>query len=154
VPNAILIVVLPATRALTCLLLIVLCAEGIARAQSATELVVIIPGTTEFHRPGCPLVAKAGSKVTIAKRADALRRGLKEHPACFAGAAGDPSGVADPNAVKVFTQPGDKRYHRATCTKLGATRSAITLEDAGKQYWPCPVCKPPIRQRKALILPE
>ena len=137
-----------AMRSLWCALAIALCAAALPAAQSATELVVIIPGTKEFHRPGCPLVAKAGSKVTVSKRGDALRRGLKEHAACFSGAAADSPPAADVNATKVFTQPGDERYHRATCAKLTGTRTELTLEEAGRKLWPCPVCKPPIRKRK------
>ena len=114
-------------------------------AQEANPLVVIIAGDQTFHQPGCVLVAKAGSKVTVAKRGEAAHRGLKPHD-CGPGASGGPA--ADPNAVNVATQPGDNKYHRATCPKLGATRSALTLEEAGRKLWPCPVCRPPIRQRK------
>jgi len=113
-------------------------------AQEASSLVVIIPGDKTFHQPGCALVAKAGSNVTVAKRGEAARRGLKPHD-CGPDAAGGPT--VDPNAVKVLTQPGDNKYHRATCPKLGTTRTALALDQAGRKYWPCPVCKPPIRQR-------
>jgi hypothetical protein len=116
-----------------------------ATAQSATDLVVSIPGDKEFHQPGCPLVAKAGSSVRVMKRSEAIRRKLTPHAACGVATG---SGVAlDPNAVKVFTQPRDNKYHTATCPKLGAERTSITLEDAGRKWWPCPVCKPPVRQR-------
>ena len=115
------------------------------RAQSASDLVVSIPGDKEFHQPGCPLVAKAGSNVKVMKRSEALRRKLTPHAGCSAAQG---SGVAlDPNAVKVYTQPGDNKYHTATCSKLGAQKVAITLEEAGRKWWPCPVCKPPVRQR-------
>jgi hypothetical protein len=113
-------------------------------AQEASSMVVIIAGDRTFHQPGCALVAKAGSSVTVAKRGEAVRRGLKPHD-CGPDAGGP---TADPNAVKVVTQPGDNKYHRATCPKLGTTRSTLTLDQAGRKYWPCPVCKPPIRQRK------
>jgi len=114
-------------------------------AQSPSDLVVSIPGDKEFHQPGCPLVAKAGSSVKVMKRSEALRRKLTPHAACSAAAG---SGVAlDPNAVKVYTQPGDNKYHTATCPKLQAQKVAITLEEAGRKWWPCPVCKPPVRQR-------
>ena len=127
------------------LLIATLCAPGAGIAQDASSLVVIIPGDKTFHQPGCPLVAKAGSNVTVTKRAEATRRGLTPHD-CGPDASGGPT--ADPNAVKVVSQPGDNKYHRANCPKLGATRSTLSLDDAGRKYWPCPVCKPPIRQRK------
>ena len=33
------------------------------------------------------------------------------------------------------------------CEKLEAGATKTTLEEAGKKHWPCPVCKPPVRQR-------
>lgn len=126
-------------------LLMGLLASTMGIAQEASTLVVIVKGDQTFHQPGCALVAKAGSNVTVAKRGDAIRRGLKPHD-CGPDASGGP--VADPNAAKVTTQPGDNKYHRATCAKLGPARSTLTLEDAGRKLWPCPVCRPPIRQRK------
>lgn len=126
-------------------LLIGLWVPALVAAQDASSLVVIIAGDQTFHQPGCVLVFKAGSKVTVAKRGEAIRRGLKPHD-CGPDASGGP--VGDPNALKVSTQPGDNKYHRATCPKLGPTRSTLTLEEAGRKFWPCPVCKPPIRQRK------
>ncbi len=116
-----------------------------AMAQSPGDLVVSIPGDKEFHQPGCPLVAKAGSSVRVMKRSEAIRRKLTPHAACGVGTG---SGVAvDPNATKVFTQPRDNKYHTATCPKLGTERTSITLDEAGRKWWPCPVCKPPVRQR-------
>lgn len=129
-------------RALLGLLVMAASAAGLA-AQEGNSMVVLIGGDRTFHQPGCALVAKAGSKVTVSKRAEAVRRGLTPHD-CGPDAGGP---VADPNAVKVATQPGDNKYHRDTCKKLGPTRSTLTLDDAGRKLWPCPVCKPPIRQR-------
>ena len=116
-----------------------------AAAQDTRSLVVIIAGDQTFHQPGCVLVAKAGAKVIVAKRGEAIRRGLKPHD-CGPDALAGP--IGDPNTVKVTTQPRDNKYHRATCTALGPTRSTLALEEAGRKFWPCPVCKPPIRQRK------
>ena len=130
----------------TVVLISLLAASGVCRAQDASSLVVIVKGDPTFHQPGCVLVAKAGSNVTVAKRGEASRRGLKPHD-CGPEAGGP---TADPNAVKVVTQPKDNKYHRVTCTKLGATRTTLTLDEAGQKLWPCPVCKPPIRQRKPL----
>jgi hypothetical protein len=115
------------------------------RAQSAGDLVVSIPGDKEFHQPGCPLVVKAGSNVKLMKRSEAVRRKLTAHPGCRA--AESPAAALDPNTAKVYTQPGDNKYHTATCPKLGAQKTAVTLDDAGRKWWPCPVCKPPVRQR-------
>lgn len=112
-------------------------------AQNASSMVVIIADDKTFHQPGCALVAKAGSKVTVSKRGEATRRGLAAHD-CGFDASGGPTG--DPNAEKVATQPGDNKYHRLACAKLAATRSTLTLGDAGRKLWPCPVCKPPIRK--------
>jgi hypothetical protein len=116
-----------------------------AAAQNPSDLVVSIPGDKEFHQPGCPLVAKAGSSVRVMKRSEAIRRKLTPHAAC--GAATGSDIAVDPNATKVFTQPRDNKYHTATCPKLGAERTSITLDEAGRKWWPCPVCKPPVRQR-------
>jgi hypothetical protein len=119
-----------------------------AAAQTSTsspaELVVTIVGSKQYHQPGCPLVARAGSQVRVMKLSEARRRGLTAHdcPSAPATAIG-----VDPNKVKVFTQPNDKKYHTESCPKLGGTRTSLTLEEAGKKLWPCPVCKPPIRQR-------
>jgi hypothetical protein len=117
-------------------------------AQNASSMVVLIPGDKRFHAPGCALVRAAGSKVTVAKRGEAVRRGLTAHD-CGDDAEAAPA--ADPNAVQVFTQAGDNKYHRATCAKLkpAPARTPLTLDNAGRTLWPCPVGKPPIRQRKA-----
>jgi hypothetical protein len=114
-------------------------------AQSANDLVVSIPGDKEFHQPGCPLVAKAGSSVRVMKRSEAVRRKLTPHAGCRA--AENPGAALDPNTAKVYTQPGDNKYHTASCPKLGAQKTAMTLDEAGRRWWPCPVCKPPVRQR-------
>jgi hypothetical protein len=80
------------------------------------------------------------------KLAEAKRRGLTAHDC---PTPSGPSPGMDPNKVKVFSQPGDNKYHTGTCPKLGSNRTALTLEEAGRKLWPCPVCKPPIRQRTA-----
>ena len=114
-----------------------------AVAQEASSMVVIIAGDKTFHQPGCALVAKAGSKVTVSKRGEATRRGFTAHD-CGPDASGGP--IGDPNAEKVATQPGDNKYHRLTCAKLTAARSTLSLGEAGRKLWPCPVCTPPIRK--------
>jgi hypothetical protein len=109
---------------------------------SGSALVVTVNGTKQFHAPGCPVVARAKSNVTVSRRSEALRRGLTAHD-CGEAASGE----SDPNAVKVYTQKGDNKYHRETCKQLGRARSSLTLDEAGRTLWPCPVCEPPIRQR-------
>lgn len=119
---------------------------AVGSAQSAGGMVVIVKGSKQFHQPGCAVVARAGSNVTVAKRGEAAKRGLTAHECDVAEGDGP---KADPNQEKVFTQPGDNKYHRGTCAKLGKTRSSIVLDEAGRKFWPCPVCTPPIRQPKA-----
>jgi 5-enolpyruvylshikimate-3-phosphate synthase len=125
-------------------LMLMALAAAPALAQSGSALVVIVPGDKQFHQPTCAVVARAGSKVKVSKQADAVRRGLEQHDC---EAEGDASSSADPNAVKVFTQKNDNKYHRETCKKLGEKRTAIILDEAGRKFWPCPVCEPPIRKR-------
>jgi hypothetical protein len=116
------------------------------QAPSATTLVVVIQGDTQYHQPGCPLVAKAGSKVQMMKLDEAARRGLTAHD-CEGAAIDQPK--KDANAIPVFVQPGDKHYHNKGCAKLGAGATTLALGDAGRRYWPCPICKPPIRKRES-----
>ena len=116
-----------------------------ALLQSSTEYVLVKQGAKEYHRPGCEVVRDTKNVVAMT-RAEAESRGLKPHAAC------DPSKArSDKPAVRyVFVEPGDKRYHRETCAMLGKTRERITLDEAAKRkYWPCPVCKPPVRKRAA-----
>jgi hypothetical protein len=91
-------------------------------------------------------VRKAGSKVQVMKQAEAERRGLKAHDCGDPGAPARDAAAAA-NATPVYLQANDKQYHKAGCTRLkaGATESAV--DTAAKDHWPCPVCKPPIRQR-------
>jgi hypothetical protein len=114
-------------------------------ARSASSLVVVIPNDRQYHQPSCPLVAKAGRNVKVMKLAEAERRGLKPHD-CDALANGGQPSAADANAVIVYVQPDDNKYHKAGCPRLKGTPTRLTLAEAGKKYWPCPVCKPPIRK--------
>jgi hypothetical protein len=122
---------------------------SIARAQittSGSALVVAIPGGKQYHQPGCPLVRKAGSKVRVMKQAEAERRGLTAHDCSDPGTA-ERDAAAAANASTVFVQPNDKQYHASGCKRLKAGATALTLDKAAQDHWPCPVCKPPIRQR-------
>jgi hypothetical protein len=127
------------------LALLLLTPRLLAQQASASALVVVIAGESSYHQPSCPLVAKAGSKVTMMKLSEATTKRLAAHD-CEEAAIEQPK--KDANAVPVFVQPGDKRYHTSGCARLKGSGSSIALGEAGKKYWPCPVCKPPIRQRE------
>lgn len=112
--------------------------------QGSTEYVLVKQGSKEYHRPGCEVVRDTKHVVAMT-RGEAESRGLKPHAAC------DPANGSAKAAVQyVFVEPGDQRYHRETCSKLGKARQRITLDEAAKRkYWPCPVCKPPVRKPAA-----
>jgi hypothetical protein len=118
-----------------------------APAQDDSGLVVVIPNDKRYHQPGCPLVAKAGKSVQVMKLADAKKRGLEAHDCQAYADRGGKESAADANAVAVYVQPDDNHYHKLDCKKLKGNPTKITLDEAGKKYWPCPVCKPPIRQK-------
>jgi hypothetical protein len=113
--------------------------------QGSSEYVLVKQGSKEYHRPGCEVVRDTKNVVAMT-RGEAESRGLKPHAACDPAKAG-----SDKSPVQyVFVEPGDQRYHRETCSKLGKARQRITLDEAAKRkYWPCPVCKPPVRKRAA-----
>ena len=54
-----------------------------------------------------------------------------------------------PNAVPVYVQEGDERYHKEGCEKLGEAAKKVTLAEGAKGRWPCTVCRPPIRKPPA-----
>jgi hypothetical protein len=131
-----------------CALFAVALAPGAAGGQvttSGSALVVVIPGSKQFHQPGCPLVRKAGSQVKVMKQAEAERRGFTPHDC---GDPGNPQrdAAAATNASTVYVQANDKQYHASGCKRLKPGAAAITVEKAAQDHWPCPVCKPPIRQ--------
>jgi hypothetical protein len=114
--------------------------------SSGSALVVVVPGEKRFHQPGCPLVRKAGSKVQVMKQGEAERRGLESHDCSDPGVA-QRDAAAAANISTVYVQTQDKQYHQSGCKRLKAGATAITVEKAAQDHWPCPVCKPPIRQR-------
>lgn len=116
-----------------------------AQGSSSSALVVDIPSDNLYHQPSCPLVRKAGSRVKVMKESEAVRRGMKPHD-CPAASDDEDSAAAN-NQQAVYVQAGDKRYHKAGCEKLKDGATKMTLDEAGRKYWPCPVCKPPVRQR-------
>jgi hypothetical protein len=120
-------------------------ADGQA-TTSGSALVVVIPGSKQFHQPGCPLVRQAGSKVQVMKQAEAERRGLTPHE-CGDPAEPQRAAAAAANATTVYVQAGDRQYHTSGCKRLKSGATTTTVEKAAQGHWPCPVCKPPIRQR-------
>jgi hypothetical protein len=123
-----------------------LTAQDAGGTTSGSALVIVISGDKRFHQPGCPLVRKAGSNVRAMKRAEAERRGLTAHD-CGDPTAAARDAAAAANASKVLVQAKDKRYHTPGCKQLTAAATETTVEKAAKDHWPCPVCKPPVRQR-------
>jgi hypothetical protein len=113
---------------------------------SGSALVVVIPGEKRFHQPGCPLVRKAGSRVKVMKQAEAERRGLESHGCSDPGVA-QRDAAAAANTSTVYVQAQDKQYHQPGCKRLKTGATALTVEKAAQDHWPCSVCKPPIRQR-------
>jgi len=110
-----------------------------------TEYVLVKPGQKVYHQPFCEQVAHAKNVVAMT-RTQAESRGLKQDPACDPAthSAGEKTKSAP---VYVYVQPGGKYYHREHCKNAGASPKRLSLEEAAKTYWPCPVCKPPIRKR-------
>lgn len=132
-----------------CMMLTGVVAERTSHAQlntSGSALVVVIPGSKQFHQPGCPLVRQAGSKVKVMKQAEAERRGLTPHD-CSDPGEPERAAAAVANASTVYVQASDKQYHTSGCKRLKPGATATTVEKAAQGHWPCPVCKPPIRQR-------
>jgi hypothetical protein len=123
-----------------------------------SELVIVKEGTQDYHRPGCEVI-RDGRGVLAMTRAQAESRAYKPHPACDpekppppadppASSTSGASPKKPPAAVSVFVDATGKRYHREGCKQLGKAPRKVALEEAGKKYWPCPVCRPPIRPRK------
>ena len=110
-----------------------------------TEYVLVTPGSKQYHQPGCEhLVGVKG--VTAMTRSQAESRGLTQDPDCDP-ARHPPGEKRKAPAIYVYVQPDGKYYHREHCEKAGPSPKRMTLDDAARKYWPCPVCKPPIRKR-------
>jgi len=106
-------------------------------------------------------VIRDGAGVLALSVGQAEARGFKPHKECDpanapaepgatpGGAARPPAPKPRPLPVYVWVNARDRYYHRADCRKLGATRAKILLDaNSVKEYWPCTVCRPPIRKRK------
>lgn len=125
-------------------MLILLFLIGVA-PRLQTEYVLVKPGSKLYHQPNCEQLAGAKG-VTAMTRSQAEARGFTQDPAC--DPAKHPPGEKKKAApVFVYVQPDGKYYHREHCAKAGASPKRVTLEEAARKYWPCPVCKPPIRKR-------
>lgn len=134
-------------RPLPLFLWLVLCAGMTAAPSAQSELVIVKEGTKMYHRPGCPVISD-GKGVLAMTRAQAEGRGYKAHPDCDPSrvtAGGESKGT--PGPVFVFVDAGGKLYHREKCRRLGKDAKKVALDDVWRKYWPCGVCKPPIRQR-------
>lgn len=110
-----------------------------------TQYVLVKPGQKVYHQPSCEQVASAKNVVAMT-RSQAEARGLTQDPACDP-ATHPPGEKKKAPVVYVYVQPGGKYYHREHCDKAGPSPKRLTLDEAAKKYWPCPVCKPPIRKR-------
>ena len=131
-------------------LIVIGVATVIAAAQS--ELVIYKDGSAQYHRPGCDVIREAKDVVALT-RAQAEARRYKPHPECDPeqrktgpSPAGSDAAAAKPQTVYLN---GTKYYHRKDCRRFGADPKVReeTLDTAGKSYWPCPDCRPPVRKR-------
>ena len=122
-------------------------------AAARSELVIYKEGSTQYHRPGCDVIRDAKDVVAL-PRAQAEARGYKPHPECdpdqsksVPSSSGGAAAPAKPHTVYLN---GTKYYHRKECRRLEANPKAVraeSLDTAGKTYWPCPDCRPPVRKR-------
>jgi hypothetical protein len=140
-------------------MLYLLAALLLASSLPQSELVLVKEGAAEYHRPHCEIV-RNGIGVLAMTRAQAEGRKLKPHAACDPekqpppetspadGAAPSPKKGAAVKPTYVFVDAAGKHYHRETCKRLGKAPKKMVLDEAGKKYWPCSVCRPPIRPRK------
>jgi hypothetical protein len=126
----------------------VLFVPGAAPAQS--QLVIYKEGTKLYHRASCPVIQGATDIVAMT-RAQAEARGYKAHPDCDPENPKAPAPRAAPPPPATVYVDGGKYYHRKDCSKLTNPEAvkAVSLDDAGKTQWPCPLCKPPIRRKSS-----
>jgi hypothetical protein len=147
------ILVRPSRRFRFVFLMIIAAGLGPLIASAQSELVIHKAGSNQYHRPGCEVI-RNGEGVLALTRAQAESRGYKPHAGCDPdertsgpSSAGKPAPAAKPETVYVN---GTKYYHRKDCRKLEANPKAVrgeSLDTAGKVYWPCPDCRPPVRKR-------
>ena len=135
-----------ALRRLPLLALLSLIAASTVQSQS--ELVIVKEGTRLYHRPGCPVI-RDGNGVTAMTRAQAEGKQYTAHLDCDPSNPKAPAPKAAPPPPATVYLDGSKYYHRKDCKRLKdpAAAKAVSLEDVGKSYWPCPDCRPPVRQK-------
>ena len=125
---------------------------GVVVLVAQSELVIVKEGNGHYHRPGCPAI-RDGKGVIAMMRAQAESRGYKQHPECDLATAPNPTESSKTAAKPKTTTPvyvyldGGKYYHRQDCRTLAKDPKKVALEVAGKTFWPCPVCRPPIRKK-------
>lgn len=113
-------------------------------AGSAAEYVVTVPGSKEYHRPGCDLVRAAKAPAVLLK-SQAEGRGLKPHADCDPVNL-QPDGTPKPKPVFVYIQKDDNKYHKAECALVRKDATRVRLDkDAVRGRWPCTVCRAPVR---------
>jgi hypothetical protein len=129
------------------LAVLILAVSGAGASQS--ELVITRAGDKEYHWPGCERI-KDAKDVLALTRAQATTRGLKPHAACDPSTSPRPgdSSKSSPAPDPVVYVDDGRYYHKKDCAKLGKDPRRLSLDEAGRKYWPCPTCKPPIRKRK------
>jgi hypothetical protein len=126
------------------MMLLLLIAAWQPMPDIGSTLVVLLTKSAarEYHTPACPLV-RGVNDVAVLRKAEAEARRYTPHDLCHK----DPAPKPDPNAAKVFVAQGDKYYHRASCRRKWPKARSVRLDEAGRRYWPCPTCKPPVRKR-------
>jgi hypothetical protein len=124
-------------------------------AAAQGPLVIVKEGRDQYHRPGCSVVREARDVIAMTV-GQAESRGLKPHPECDPSKTPSAPPASPVPAASSFRKPlpvfvqvdaAGKFYHRDGCQKLGKDAKKVALEVAGKKYWPCTACKPPIRRR-------
>ena len=126
----------PLTPLLVALLLAPLTAQ---QATGRASLVVVLPGTTVFHEPACPLVKGAASPSVMIREKAELQH-LTPHDCQAAIAAATRTGA---RGQLVWVDLTTKRYHLAGCSLVGLPRAQMGLDQAVAKYKPCNKCKPP-----------
>lgn len=128
---------------------------------AAPSLVIIVSGWPDYHYPGCRRLDGMTENLLAVSVGQATARGLKPHDACDPSRARPAETLKTPpksrkapakagplpGAAYVYILRDDRRYHQASCPKMGLGARAIRLDLLAPRYVPCPVCKPPARKR-------
>jgi hypothetical protein len=150
-----------------CLILLAASQSSPPEESAGLSLVVVVEGWSDFHYAGCPRLAGL-IDIVVLSRARASSKGLKPHETCdpFRVPSSVPKekpGAGSANAMRplrpalpktssapapphvVYVVPGDRRYHRGECSKIGLGARRVSIELLGRRHVPCPACKPPAR---------